>query len=472
MRTLFSQKVALVFFGLVLSLFVLEAGLRLASFGLAAWHEYQVNAALKVKADIRILCLGESTTREQYPRYLQEYLRNSQGIKFTVIDEGISGTNSNIIVSLLGKNIDKYKPDFVVTMIGVNDYGGHMPYTAASMTGVERFLDVFKTYKLMRLVWMHVTTRIKDDRMSLRHREGIFPGEYSKEVTDDALGPDHRDDTNQPQQVRGPDVLRKTSKDHIYVRLGDVLRDRGDYFGAEKMFRKAIEINPRNDLAYTKLGWLYWLHAVDKRFPNGVVDSRKAFERSLEINPEQSGVWMVLAGVYMHQDEYVLAEAAYKKYLKMSHREDSAFEMLGVFYFRRGDKVKAEETFKRAFELYPDNVRACSRLANLYCEMGRDDLCQEYTRKMKALPKSGYASMTLRNYQKIKKILSEKKIGWICVQYPTLSVALLKEVVGAGEGIVFVDMMGGTWGHCQDAGNRLLAGNIADAIKEKLGIRP
>ncbi|MFH0753815.1 MAG: hypothetical protein V2A70_04555 [Candidatus Omnitrophota bacterium] len=69
-KTSFAGKIMLVFFGLVLSLVLLESGLRLMSSVLGYWHAYHVNLLARKQADIRILCLGESTTRGQYPRFL------------------------------------------------------------------------------------------------------------------------------------------------------------------------------------------------------------------------------------------------------------------------------------------------------------------------------------------------------------------------------------------------------------------
>ena len=107
-----TQRILTILFGVFLCLIILEAGLRLGGFLLSAAQESKNKASIKRRGSCRIMCLGESTTFGQYPGFLEEILnRRGKGIKFSVIDKGVPGTDTSAIISGLEKNIETYKPD-------------------------------------------------------------------------------------------------------------------------------------------------------------------------------------------------------------------------------------------------------------------------------------------------------------------------------------------------------------------------
>jgi len=134
------QKTVLVIFGLFLTLTILETGLRLGGFIILSLQERRNLLSIRQRGECRIICFGESTTQGQYPAYLEKVLNQRNiGIKFRVIDKGVGGANTGVIVSQLEANLDKYQPDLVVTMMGINDFGTHMPYEAVSHTQTRHF---------------------------------------------------------------------------------------------------------------------------------------------------------------------------------------------------------------------------------------------------------------------------------------------------------------------------------------------
>lgn len=79
----------------------------------------------------RILCLGESTTAPAFdearwdyswPAQLSELLRRRYpGRRVQVINKGVPSTNSAAVVAALPGYLDKFHPDLVISMLGVND---------------------------------------------------------------------------------------------------------------------------------------------------------------------------------------------------------------------------------------------------------------------------------------------------------------------------------------------------------------
>jgi len=52
-------------------------------------QEYHNLQSIKQKGTYRIMCLGESTTRREYPPFLEEILNQRNiGVRFSVIDKG------------------------------------------------------------------------------------------------------------------------------------------------------------------------------------------------------------------------------------------------------------------------------------------------------------------------------------------------------------------------------------------------
>ena len=81
------QKITLIVFGIFLFFILFEVGLRVGGIFYLSLQEYKNIKTLKEKGEYRILCLGESTTANQWPGPLEDILNQSNlGIKFSVID--------------------------------------------------------------------------------------------------------------------------------------------------------------------------------------------------------------------------------------------------------------------------------------------------------------------------------------------------------------------------------------------------
>ena len=114
--------------GLVLSVVLLEVALQLGALGirLASGGERPAWAT----RDLRVLCLGDSNTyglwatRENaYPPRLERLWRERGGVPdIEVINLGVPGLNSSRLLGELPRILDELQPDWVVLMVGVNDF--------------------------------------------------------------------------------------------------------------------------------------------------------------------------------------------------------------------------------------------------------------------------------------------------------------------------------------------------------------
>jgi len=457
-KTSLFQRIALVSFGLFLAVMILEIGLRIGGLAILSMQEYRNLQSIKQKGEFRIMCLGESTTQNQYPLYLEEILNQSNlGVKFSVIDKGIGSINTMVILGQLESNLDKYQPDMVVTMMGVNDGGGHIPYEAASASKIILTLRSFKTYKLARLLWLHMTTKFKE----VSKKQNSVQQEQSSE--------------------KAPEFNPKN--DFVYAELGWIYRGQGKFIESEQTFKKALELNPGNDLAYAGLGKLY---SDQVKFS----ESEQMLKKALELNSNNDTAYTDLGWLYRNQKKIAEAEQLFKKALELNPSDGSAQIGLGGLYRDQGKFTEAEQLFKKAIEFDPDTDFLYGSLATIYSEIGNDELSKMYAEKTNGLRNKYYNSVTVDNYRALKQILDKRKIRLICVQYPMRDTEPLKKIFKeeTENSIVFVDnekifkdavrkgsykkyfvdMFGGDFGHCTDEGNRLLAGNIADSILKEI----
>jgi hypothetical protein len=109
-KTSFKQRMALITFGLILGIILLEVGLRIGGFVLLHLQERANQSSLRENGEFIILCLGESTTalggENAYPRQLEKILNDRDiGSIFSVVNKGIAATNTTMIANLLAKNI-------------------------------------------------------------------------------------------------------------------------------------------------------------------------------------------------------------------------------------------------------------------------------------------------------------------------------------------------------------------------------
>ena len=241
------QKIILVIFGLSLFLILLEIGLRLGGFIISSPQRHRNMVSIQQKGTYRIMCLGESTTAGQYPPFLEETLNQRNiGIKFSVIDEGIRGINTSFILDKLESNLDAYHPDMVITMMGVNEGGRpHMPHETVSDSKAINFLKSFRIYKLTRLLWLHIVTRLKE----------LTSDKLSKYTTQLKLLLQKGELQQVAAEKKAIELNPKNVE--VYFELGRFYQNQGKLSEAEASFKKAIELNPKNIEVYGALKVLY-----------------------------------------------------------------------------------------------------------------------------------------------------------------------------------------------------------------------
>ena len=434
-----------------LCVLLLEAGLRIGGFVLLSLQEYRNRILMKQKSVYRIMCVGESTTaggEGAYPAQLQEILnQRNVGIKFIVMNKGKCAIDTSGILLELEENFFLYRPDMVIAMMGINDGGYTMKYGEISFEKIS-FLKSLRTYKLAKLLRLHIINKVREI--------GFYKSRGKKEDN--------------------------------HTKINRLIQPI-DFKEKEEMLKKAIEINPKNPQAYVKLGRYY-------RKQGKYNKAKEILRKAIDIDSKNYRAYVELGWCYSDQKEYDGYEEMFKKAVETNPEKDLAYTELGACYKYQQRYDKAEEVLKKAIKINPKNDQAYAILAHCYREQGKYELAKRCFQKANILrlelKKGYYTPITKHNYNRLKEILTKRKITLVCVQYPMRSVGPLKKIFEDRTGIIFVDneavfkealgngsygdyfedMFVGDFGHCTYRGNRLLAENIANVIlKEYFGLR-
>jgi len=380
------KKLTVIICGVFFCLIVLELGIR-AGGALVSFIQEQKNiAAAKKSGSYRIMCLGESTTSGQYPRVLEEVLnqRNTR-IRFSVIDKGITGSNTAGLLVALEENLNKYRPEMVITMMGCNDkdilYYQDIPDHSVGLFQYSRL------YRLMRILYMHFLKKLRgyDSRDWL--------------VSDISEKPKLSGTVVRDKLIRYKSLFSKAIRidpksDWAFFGLGWIYRAEGRFPEAQKLIKKAIELNPKNEEVYSKVC----------RKIGCLPDIEILLKEVLKSNPGDEGAYAGLGFIYLFRGKISEAEAAFKKAIMLNPKNGWAYFGLGWVYRMEGKFPEAAQLVESSLDLNPQNDWAYVILGEAYLgSRGPSDITKELFRKAVALnpPEDNWAYTRLGRYLSI-----------------------------------------------------------------------
>ena len=461
------EKATVIALGLVFCIAFIEVGLRVLGASILFAQERINRRALDQAGAYRIMCLGESTTADlgnetiAYPRQLAQILTDrGRGRRFSVINKGIIAANTSIILSKLEANLDRYRPDMVIAMMGLNDTGNARAFDETREKKPFRLDDAFKTLKLARLLSKDLENKKTVDYML---NGGAYfdswhgtnpPPLASDELAVSSLMADAR-----RQELSGryaaaeekyKELLKMRPNDMLlYPSMVECCRKQGKYREAEEIFRKAM----------------------DKMAENRDAEKSLAYERSFQLFARA-----------LHEGNSDLVSPRVKDISDLA--EARLLDELGQCYIERGKYSDAERVYGKILAVNPD--MANTGLAKNAAAQGRHRLAREYERKAQESRARSYDTLmvTWKNYRTLMKVLDSRGIKLVVVQYPLRSVVPLKQMLGGKKDVILVDnepvfrkamQHGGydkyftdrcyvDYGHATTEGNRLLAENIAHVL--------
>lgn len=493
---LLRHRAGLIFLGLILFLLTLELSLRLGGVALSLSREIRNKISLARKAEIRIICFGESTTAlgagNSYPAQLERILnQRSGGVRFSVINAGATAINTSYIVANLETALARYKPDLVITMMGINDYGLHMRYAQGGDSWAGRQLGRLRIYKLGRLLWLSVLAGVERRPPALKKNPPATGGtdvRRASSLVEWGYYYRSRGEPEKAEEMFKEAIALSPLQAEAYVGLAKCFRDNGEISRAEEAFRRAIELDPSNDAAYVGLGWCL-------RDQEELPSAEEAFRKALSLDPLNDDAAIGVAWCHRDRGEWSQAEEAFdrmllakpqliKDYISFGWENKALEESALTKVEHKKEIIRVAEEFEKQGA---QSDILCGFLAYVYSMLGREKEAAAYYQKANTIRESYYVSQTRQNYRKLKAMLDKKRIPLVCVQYPMRNIAQLRKMFDAAEDIVFVDnekvfkdavklegygeyfidTFAGDFGHCTPKGNRLLAENIADALQKE-----
>ena len=499
-------KIGLIFLGIFLTLIILEVGLRIGGFVFLAIQSYENRITYKTEDVYRILALGESTTanllngQSSWPEELEIILNNkSKDIKFRVFNEGIPGKTTSNILANLNDNLDKYNPDMVITMMGTNDRGTYVPYEDTLEEKFRLLFKDFRVYKLFKFIIESLEnkvekskegTRDKSDRYTVEDKHKIIDQENEelKNLLKDKYG--NITLYNETEEKLKRAVEENPENATALIELVNFYSANEKYNEEADVLEKWIGIGPNDPIPYVTLGNIYgnYLNKTEK----GI----EMYLTYLSITRAYDAfVFGYLAKFYIQVNDYPTAEKFLKLILVLSSNDLERFSdgyktiaKMMVYYFNNNKSNEAEEMFNFLLKINPRHlIKTYEAMATQYEIIDKPKKIEEMRNKATELRKTYYNPITRQNYLKLYRLLSERGIKLIVMQYPTLDVDELKKMFKGDEEIIFVSneenfkkvlvsspyeeyfidrvlQESKTFGHATKKGNQLIADNLAQVI--------
>ncbi len=441
---IFLKRIVLIFLGLLIALIILELSMQTAGFCISSFQNYKNNKALKDKSQYAVMCLGESTTSLAYPCELQKILNKKHPGKFSVIDCGVPAVKLDFILKNLDDNIDKYKPDIAVCMMGINN--GFVSFDEIKKKSNKK-IERFKLYKLYNLLKEHLKASLK-----------------IKEAYAD----------NSPE----------LNADYAYQ-----LYFQKKYSASAKICEEILETGKNDCNLYSFLAMLYFYHLNRK-------DS--AYEMALNIiktNKQVSDYWKQI--IYEILIEHNIKK---RKDIKSAKRfinllvNDANVLFSEMLYLGIKDYMTPEQKTRFAKKMYFYKNALDQYYGAVAVEMMEEkdyEKAEEYFRTAEELRLKYPNEKTYGLYKLIIKKLTDNNIKVICMQYPVRSIEPLKQMLKneqyygrieflSNEGNfknllkekqffeIFSDQFAGDFGHYKKEGSILIAENVMENIEKVL----
>jgi len=429
-RTKLQPRIAAALLGVLVGLLLLELGLR-AYGGVFLWQQQWRNQRALEQADAtRVLCIGESTTamggESSYPAQLEQILNDGGGDRaYRVINRGIPGTDSSVLIDDLQANLEQFDPHVVVAMMGANDYGEALPFGDGPAVEQNGFPHSLKVYRLVLMLGQ----------------------QWGRSGTEAPAGP------GQPDPVT---LLKRHRAEHPEQHLRD---------GANALSAEVAELTDE-----AKIRLEQGRHAEAEEL------LREAIAFDLRQGTQDDDLASLSRRIARHEE-------LVKLYLT-SLNKDGGGVTASALYARLEDCGVVRAGYLALLEAQPDNDFLAGRFARHLRHTGDLAGAERWLAEARAIRDARFRPMTKDSYRTLQRLCRERGVLLICAQYPTRSLAPLRALFDDAQGVVFVDNEEtfttalrsmdydslfiddyyGDFGHATHQGNRLLAENVAAAI--------
>src|SRR5208337_2370681 len=163
--------------------------------------------------------------------------------------------------------------------------------------------------------------------------------------------------------------------DAVYVRefLGSSYCDMGDAESAEREWREVLKVDPQFSLALGGLGLVY----LKKQHYSEAIEF---FKKAVEFDPSNAEAHLYLGVAYMETHSFELAKPELRTAVSLVPFNSNARNALGKLFLDEGRSAEAEEQFRRSVEIEP-NLMAYGRLGLIHWQRGDVKLAEQEWRE-------------------------------------------------------------------------------------------
>lgn len=466
-----SEKLALVLWGVCITLIFLELSLRLT--GSFSKDSVPREMHLKPNTDkevYRIICLGDSWTNDRgldeadnYPAQLEKILNSSQSKRmFKVYNLGFPNFNSTMVLRKFKNAYAGLRPDAVVVMMGRSDYWN---FTGIDTSGLWFWESIKLLFLQSKIGELTAILKYNFQYKLLRSKKigGIFDKKETKR--------------------------QEFKSFYEFVAQGNMYRSKAMFNEAVNSYERALNICPDHTVALLELSRSYKLeHKYDLAV--------SALLKVLETDSGSENIFSELDDIFIQQKQPKKTVDFYRRlFFKYPENEFIRKKLTGAFIVFADDLSKRElfkqsaENYIRALALDPDNADIHDRLiynrAILQKGLSKKNITPRTTVKSTGLNANSYKRDSSinkkrrqcfsRNLKEFINICTRENIQLIFSSYPKEMTDLMQEnayvynipIVDQRPAFEMLEQKKDSSqffkkdGHCSKEGYRVVAENIA-----------
>ncbi|MEO5356288.1 MAG: tetratricopeptide repeat protein [Nitrospirae bacterium YQR-1] len=177
--------------------------------------------------------------------------------------------------------------------------------------------------------------------------------------------------------------LNPTDAVEIYISTGDKMKQKGDYEGAIKSYKKVLDVDSTHLETLMRLGKAY----VYVGLPNEAIE---VLSRAAVLNRSDAQCYFYLASSYYMIDEYAKALTAFSESIRLDPSFAEAYYKQGLVYDSMNEFDKSIEAYEHAISLNPNFIKAYQSIGLAYEGKGQREEALKYFKKALELEGKGF----------------------------------------------------------------------------------
>lgn len=134
-----------------------------------------------------------------------------------------------------------------------------------------------------------------------------------------------------------------------------------DFDKARSFYQKALDKDPKFDLALYNLAWSYMLQK-QRDYPK----AKEHLEQALKINPDYKEAYYAMGMLYGYQDRYEIGKVYMSKAIEKDQEYTTAYKWRAIMQSEMKQYNEAIEDFTAAINISPENIDLYARRAGVY----------------------------------------------------------------------------------------------------------